>query len=63
LDYDPQTQLYALRVKLADVQARQRQAADPRDLWNYACDLQDAIWSLEEEMGLTLYSMGWIADA
>lgn len=55
--------LAALRAKLADVQSRQRQAVNPRELWNYACDLIDAIWSLEAELGRVLEPLGREADS
>lgn len=56
--FDRAAVLAALRAKLAEIQRRQRCAADPRALWGYVCDVQDAIWSLEAEMGIVMQPMG-----
>jgi len=54
---DPTAQLAALRAKLAGVRARQQTTTDPRELWHYACDLQDAIWSLQAVLGMVMLPM------
>lgn len=62
--------LAALRAKLADVARRMTllkptgdEAQECARLFTYLHDLQDAIWEIEQELGMVSYPMGWTADA
>jgi hypothetical protein len=63
--FDRPAVLAALREKRDDVTRRQRNAVgdERRRLWAYALDLQDAIWEIEQELGLISFPLGWPGDA
>ena len=61
---DRRAVLAALRAKRADVARRQQLAvgAEQQRLWGYAIDLQDAIWDLEQELGMVSQPLGQCAS-